>query len=40
MRGESRFTGGKFNLAAKLYEQMMTSGQFDEFLTLKAYEYV
>jgi len=40
MLGESRFTSGKFDLAARLYEQMMTSPQFDEFLTLKAYEYV
>jgi malate synthase len=36
----SRFSGGKFDLAAQLYEQMMTSPQFDEFLTLKAYQYV
>ena len=40
MLGESRFASGKFELAARLYEQMMTSPQFDEFLTLKAYEYV
>jgi malate synthase len=40
MLGDERFTGGKFDLAAKLYEQMMTSDQFDEFLTLKAYQYV
>ncbi len=40
MLGEERFTGGKFDLAAKLYRQMMTSDQFDEFLTLKAYQYV
>jgi malate synthase len=40
MLGESRFTTGKFDLAAQLYEQMMTSPQFDEFLTLKAYQYV
>jgi malate synthase len=40
MLGESRFTNGKFELAAELYEQMMTSPQFDQFLTLKAYEYV
>ena len=38
--GEGRFKAGKFDLAAKLYEQMMTSDQFDEFLTLKAYQYV
>ena len=29
-----------FDLAAQLYEQMMTTPQFDEFLTLKAYQYV
>ena len=40
MLGESRFSGGQFDLAAKLYEQMMISDQFDEFLTLKAYQYV
>ncbi len=40
MLGEGRFSSGKFDLAAKLYEQMMTSPQFDEFLTLKAYRYV
>jgi len=40
MLGESRYNSGKFDLAAKLYEQMMTSDQFDEFLTLKAYQYV
>jgi malate synthase len=40
MLGESRFTSGKFELAAQLYEQMMTNPQFDEFLTLKAYQYV
>jgi malate synthase len=40
MLGEARFTGGKFELAAQLYEQMMTTPQFDEFLTLKAYQYV
>ncbi len=40
MLGESRFTNGKFELAAQLYEQMMTTPRFDEFLTLKAYQYV
>ena len=38
--GEERFNAGKFALASELYEQMMTAPQFDEFLTLKAYEYV
>jgi malate synthase len=40
MLGEQRFHGGKFDLAAKLYEDMMTTPNFDEFLTLKAYQYV
>ena len=40
MLGEDRFRNGKFELAAQLYQQMMTSPQFDEFLTLKAYRYV
>jgi malate synthase len=38
--GDNRYAEGKFDLAAKLYEQMMTSDQFDEFLTLRAYQYV
>ena len=29
---------GKFEAAAKLFEQMMLSGEFSEFLTLPAYE--
>ena len=40
MLGAERFDSGKFDLAAQLYEKMMTTPQFDEFLTLKAYEYV
>jgi malate synthase len=35
-----KFNGGKFELAAKLYEDMMVAPHFDEFLTLKAYQYV
>ena len=40
MLGEARFKNGKFDLAAKLYEPMMTSANFEEFLTLSAYQYV
>jgi malate synthase len=40
MLGADRFDKGKFDLASRLFEQMMTSQVFDEFLTLKAYEYV
>jgi malate synthase len=38
--GAERFESGKFALASELYEKMMTAPDFDEFLTLKAYEYV
>ena len=31
---------GKFDLASKLFEEMMTKPTFDEFLTLAAYQYV
>ena len=40
MLGADRFQKGKFDLASKLFETMMTSPNFDEFLTLSAYEYV
>jgi malate synthase len=40
MLGADRFQNGKFELASQLFERMMTSADFDEFLTLKAYEYV
>jgi malate synthase len=40
MLGADRFQNGKFDLAAQLFEKMMTSPNFDEFLTLKAYAYV
>ena len=31
---------GKFDLAAKLFGEMMTSQDFPEFLTLVAYDYI
>ena len=40
MLGADRFQNSKFELAAQLFEPMMTSPNFDEFLTLAAYEYV
>jgi hypothetical protein len=40
MLGPDRFDKGKFDLAAKLYQEMMIKPTFDEFLTLAAYEYV
>jgi len=38
--GAGRFNAGKFELASKLFEQMMTSGEFPEFLTLVAYGHL
>jgi hypothetical protein len=32
--------GEQLARAARIYEQMMTSGDFPEFLTLVAYEYI
>jgi malate synthase len=38
--GEKRFEGGKFPLAAKLFEEMMLSEKLPEFLTLAAYQQI
>jgi malate synthase len=38
--GTARFDSGKFGLASKLFEQMMTGGAFPEFMTLVAYGYL
>jgi malate synthase len=38
--GAARFDAGKFDVASKLFEQMMTDGEFPEFLTLGAYDYL
>ena len=40
MQGAERFERSQFALAARIFEKMMTSPQFDEFLTLAAYEYL
>lgn len=37
--GEENFSKGKFTEAAKLFEQLVLSEEFEEFLTLPAYEY-
>jgi malate synthase len=39
MQGE-RYKGGKFPLAAQLFEEMMVSENLKEFLTLEAYRYL
>src|SRR5579885_1649782 len=38
--GAERFAKGNYELAGKLYEQMMTSDDFSEFLTLVAYDSI
>jgi malate synthase len=38
--GPQRFDSGKFDLASKLFEDMMTRKDFSEFLTLVAYDYI
>jgi malate synthase len=38
--GERRFEQGKFQTAAQLFEQMMTSSRLQDFLTLAAYSYI
>jgi malate synthase len=38
--GEKRFLNGKFDLALKLFKEMIFKEDFDEFLTLPAYQYI
>jgi malate synthase len=38
--GPARFDSGKFDLASKLFDQMMTGTDFQEFLTTVAYDYI
>ncbi len=38
--GAERFDGGKFDLASRLFDQMMTGAEFAEFLTLVAYDHL
>ena len=38
MVGPARFDSGKFDAAARLFEEMSTSEKFPEFLTVPAYE--
>jgi len=40
MVGPERFDKGKYQVAAQIFEKMMLSGEFNEFLTLPAYEYL
>ena len=38
--GPTRFDSGKFDLAGRLFEQMMTSSEFADFMPLMAYGYL
>jgi malate synthase len=38
--GESRYKSGKFELAAKMFEEGMLSDKLADFLTLAAYEEI
>jgi malate synthase len=40
MLGPERFDGGKFDLASRLFDEMMTGAEFTEFLTLAAYDHL
>jgi len=38
--GAARYDGGRFELASRLFDQMMTGSEFAEFLTLVAYDHL
>lgn len=38
--GDTRYAGGRYDLARDLFDEMVTGETFPEFLTLKAYEYL
>jgi malate synthase len=38
--GAGRFTAGRFDAAARLFGDMIKKSEFDEFLTLPAYDYL
>jgi malate synthase len=38
--GQDRFAAGKFHLAAELFERLVTSAEFSDFLTLLAYPHL
>ena len=40
MIGEERFASGKFELATKLFDKLITDEKLEEFLTLAAYEHL
>lgn len=38
--GEERFQNGKFDLATQIFDELILNEDFEEFLTLKAYQYI
>ena len=40
LAGEKRFASGKYELARRLFDELVTAEHFEEFLTLKAYEHL
>ncbi len=36
--GDARYTGGKYDLAARMFDEIIANDQLEEFLTLRAYE--
>jgi malate synthase len=38
--GEKAFTSGRFDLAARMFEEMTASDEFPEFLTIPAYQHI
>jgi hypothetical protein len=40
MIGRKRFSSGKFELASKLFDQLITDVNLQEFLTSVAYEHI
>ena len=38
--GDAKYAGGQFTLASKLFDEIMTSEEFVQFLTLPAYEHL
>ena len=38
--GETEFETGKYALAARLFAEIITNDELEEFLTIRAYEYI
>ena len=40
MLGAERFNAGKFDVASKLFDELVLTNEFKEFLTIGAYQYL